>query len=70
MPYATALCREDGATLDDLHKAVTTLEEIQRTARRVFGGQHPTTTGIEGDLQTARVALRAQTPPSPPESYD
>ena len=54
------------ATLDDLHKAVTTLEEIQRTARRVFGGQHPTTTGIEGDLRKVRAALRArETPPSP-----
>ena len=67
--YATLLYMDRRATLDDLHKAVTTLEEIQRTARRVFGGQHPTTTGIEGDLQTARAALRArEAPPTPPES--
>ena len=33
--------RDDGATLDDLREAVTTLEETERTARRVLGGAHP-----------------------------
>ena len=42
---------------------MTTLEEMKRTARRVFGGQHPTTTGIEGDLRNARAALRARETP-------
>jgi len=28
-------------TLDDLREGVTTLEETERTARRVFGGAHP-----------------------------
>ena len=37
-----------------------TLEEIARTARRVFGGAHPTTTGIENSLRNARAALRAR----------
>ena len=32
---------DTGATLDDLREAVTTLEELERTARRVFGGAHP-----------------------------
>ena len=64
--YATLLYIDRRATLDDLHKAVTTLEEMKRTARRVFGGQHPTTTGIEGDLRNARAALRARETPSPP----
>ena len=63
-PTPSTRRKDPAATLDDLHKAVTTLEEIQRTARRVFGGQHPTTTGIEGDLRKARDALRAhETPP-------
>ena len=34
--YAGALYK-DGATLDDLREAVTTLEEIERIARRVLG---------------------------------
>ena len=62
--YATALYRDPGATLDDLHEAVTTLEEIERTARRVLGGAHPLTAGIENALQKARAALHAnETPP-------
>jgi hypothetical protein len=45
---------------------VTTLEEIERIARRVLGGAHPTTVGIDGALRNARAALRAReaTPPS------
>ena len=49
-----------GATLDDLREAVTTLEDVERTARRVFGGAHPNTMGIEGSLRDARAALRAR----------
>ena len=65
--YANALYLDDGATLDDLREAVTTLEETERTARRVFGGAHPTTVGIEDQLQDARAALRArETPPPSP----
>ena len=55
-----------GATLDDLREAVTTLEDVKRIARRVMGGEHPTTTGIEEELQLARAALRARETPSPP----
>ena len=37
--YAKALYKDDkAATLDDLRDAVTTLEEMERTARRVLGG--------------------------------
>ena len=43
-----------GATLDDLHEAVTTLEETTRIARRVLGGAHPLTETIEFDLRQAR----------------
>ena len=42
--YAEALYKDSGATLDDLHEAVTTLEDSERIARRVLGGAHPTTT--------------------------
>ena len=57
------------ATLDDLREAVTTLEDLERIARRVFGGTHPLTTGIEEALGESRAALRArETPPSPSPS--
>ena len=55
--YAKALCDNPGATLDDLREAVTTLEELERTSRRVFGGSHPLTNGIKDDLQKSRDAL-------------
>ena len=64
MLYAGALQHDPDATLDGLHEAVTTLEEIYGTARRVFGGAHPLTEGIEKSLQNARAALGArETPP-------
>ena len=56
---AQSLVRADGATLDDLHEAVTMFEETARTARRVLGSAHPTTTGIENGLQKARTVLHA-----------
>ena len=31
----------DDAHARDLHEAVTTLEDTERTARRVLGGAHP-----------------------------
>ena len=61
--YAEALYRADGATLDDVREAVTTLEDLTRTARRVLGGAHPTTTAIEDSLRNARAALRARETP-------
>ena len=62
--YAEALYKDDGATLDDLREAVTTLEETERIARRVLGGAHPLTTQIEDELREARAALHAREPPS------
>ena len=56
--YARALCTDPAATLDDLREAVTTLEETERTARRVFGGAHPFTTGKLGALRDARADER------------
>ena len=49
--YVEALWRDPAATLDDLREAVTTLEDVARTARRVLGGAHPTAKGIEVDLR-------------------
>ena len=61
--YAAALYEDPAATLDDLREAVTTLEDTIRIARRVLGGVHPTTEGIEQDLRDARTALRARVSP-------
>ena len=58
--YAMALYRDPDATLDHLHEAVNTLEETERTARRVLGGAHPTTLNIEDELQDARDVLHAR----------
>ena len=52
--YAVALYRDPSATLDGLLEAVTTLEDTERTARRVLGGAHPTTREIGRSLQNAR----------------
>ena len=62
--YAEALCLDTGATLEDIREAVTKLDTSERVARRVLGGAHPTTTGIEQDLRHARAALRARETPS------
>ena len=58
--YAEALFNDPSATLDDLGEAVTTLEDVERTARRVLGGAHPTTVLIEDDLQKARAVRDAR----------
>ncbi|CAH0370609.1 unnamed protein product, partial [Pelagomonas calceolata] len=38
--YGEALYTNPGATLDDLREAVATLEDTERTVRRVFGNTH------------------------------
>ena len=58
--YATALYMDDGATVDDLREALTTLEDTGRIARRVLGGAYPITIGVEGELRNVRAALRAR----------
>ena len=57
--YATALIMADGSTLDDLRESVTTLEDAERIARRVFGGAHPLAMDIGLVLRNARAALHA-----------
>ena len=59
MNYAEALYKDDAATLDDLREAVTTLEDTARIARRVLGGVHPLTGGIESALERSREALHS-----------
>ena len=62
--YSCALFQDPGATLDDLRETVPTLEDTARIRRRVLGGNHPVTTGIEVNLRYARAKLRAhETPP-------
>jgi len=62
--YAHTLYEDTGATLNDLHEAVTTLEDTARIARRVMGGAHPHTEAYECTLRAARAVLRArETPP-------
>ena len=51
--YAAALYNDTGAALDDHREAVTTLEDAERTARRVLGGAHPTTVGVEAPYESA-----------------
>ena len=63
-PRASKDLRDPGATLNDLRQAVTTLEDTERTARRVLGGAHPLTSVIEENLRKSRAALRARETPS------
>ena len=65
MYYAVALYGDPGATLNDLHEAVTTLEDAERIGRRVLGGAHPLWSSIMAGLRAARAALHArETPPT------
>ena len=57
--------RPAARTLDGIHEAENTLEETAGIARRVMGGAHPVTTGIERRLRDARAALAARETPSP-----
>ena len=65
MNYAETFYKDNGATLDDLRQAVTTLEDTARIARRVLGSAHPLTMTIVGSLECSRARLRArETQPS------
>ena len=66
--YAAARCQADGATLDDVREAVTTLEDTARIARRVFGSAHPKAVAIEQSLRDARAVLHARETP-PPKTF-
>ena len=57
--YSWSLYEDTAATLGNLREAVTSLDDTERTARRVLGGGHPTVLKSEKCLQDARAALRA-----------
>ena len=57
--YAQALYKDPAATLDDLREAVETLEDTERTARRVLGG-NPIVAGLGRSLQASRTVLAAR----------
>ena len=63
--YARSLYEEvyedPDATFDDLREAVSTLEEIEPTARRALGSAHPLAKTIGNNIRTARAALQAAT---------
>ena len=63
--HAKALYRDPAATLDDVREAVTTMDDTERIARRVFGGAHPITKGIGFHLGESRAVLRARDTLSP-----
>ena len=44
---------------------MTTLEDVERTARRVLGAAHPDVIGIERSLRNARALHARETPPAP-----
>ena len=57
--------KDDSATLANLRKAVNTLEDAARDARRVYGRAHPFAEGCEYHLEKSRAALAARETPSP-----
>ena len=63
--YAGALCQDPGATLDDLREAVATLEDMERTARRVLGGARPLTKSLGNALHESRAILADRETPPP-----
>ncbi len=58
--YAAALSQDDRATLDDVREGVKSLEETERTMRRIFGCAHWMVLDIETSLRNSRAALRAR----------
>ena len=58
--FAMALYEDPAATRGDLREAMTTLEEIERTARRMLGGAHPLVTAIERNLRASQDAFYAR----------
>ena len=63
LSYGMALCQDPAATIDNLREAVTTHEEVARTARRVFGGAHPFVGVIERALPFSRALLHSRETP-------
>ena len=60
LSLAHSLHDSPSATLDDFREAVTTLEDVERIARRVFGASHPFVEVSEQCLRNARATARAR----------
>ena len=56
--YAQTLYTDDDATPNDRREGITTLEETERTARRVLGGSHPLVAEIQKSLRDVQAAVR------------
>ena len=55
--YAEARYKDVGSTLGDLREAVSTLEDTDQIAPRVFGSSHPIVVNIEQSLRKSRAIL-------------
>ena len=55
--YSMALHEDPTATLDDLREAVTTLESVAKSYKRVLGESHPETPKVQKALAKARMKL-------------
>ena len=64
--HGMALYKDPDATLDDLREAVTTLEDTERTARRVLSGAHPLVVDIGDEYRDAQAAFCARETLRPP----
>ena len=58
MRWTYAMARLQGHTRD--REAVTTLEDVARITRRVFGGAHPMAVGVDRALRNSRDVLAAR----------
>ena len=55
--YACAISRDTNSSRADVHEVVAILEDVVRTARRVFGAEHPYFATYRQDLESARMRL-------------
>ena len=55
--YANTLSMNESATVADLSEAVTTLESVAMSYKRVLGQAHPETPKVQKALQSARANL-------------
>ena len=62
--YGGFLYGDTAATFEDLQESLKMLEETERTARRVLGGQHPFVLDLGRDVRAALRRLRARETPS------
>ncbi len=59
--YCQAIYKDADATLGEVREAVTMLEDVAITSRRVFGAEHPTARGCQYALDEARLLASVRT---------